>query len=440
MIKESTNGLWHACPRVARWWCAIILFKALYLACAFAALEIWRGDYRREFFQVSVRWPPAGGPTLESSFAAWDGAHYLLLATEGYAPGRPSCAFYPLWPMLMRLVSRATGIGPVWAGLAVSNLLSCAGWVLFFGGVERRWGLSAARWSLVLLVAFPGALFFQYLYSESLFFLLLMSLWLGLWEKRWRLAAAAAALLPLTRAVGVFAILPVFVHLWTLAPAAFRQALGAPMNGWRRAAASRIRWVTGFAEASSRSLPDRDPPSGSETAAAATANAPSARARRAMLLAPIAGWTAYLWLMAFWTGDALEGFTAQRFWGVHSIWNLIDLPKFLGSLLAPKTLHEFTGSLLDRLIFIGLVAVVPATIRVKNEFAVWIYWLGVLPAMSGSFTSFTRFASCAFPVFVALGSKCCDRGGTKFGIVLAAVFGVIHAVLVWRYSTFRWAG
>lgn len=71
---------------------------------------------------------------------------------------------------------------------------------------------------------------------------------------------------------------------------------------------------------------------------------------------------------------------------------------------------------------------------------VWSYVLGVLPAMSGTFTSYTRFASCAFPMFIALGWFLAprDRRYLRFGAVM--IFAALHIVLVWRHVNFRWAG
>jgi hypothetical protein len=71
---------------------------------------------------------------------------------------------------------------------------------------------------------------------------------------------------------------------------------------------------------------------------------------------------------------------------------------------------------------------------------VWIYVLGILPAMSGTFTSYTRFASCAFPMFIALGVFLGrpERRFLRWATVW--IFATLHAVLLWRFVNFRWAG
>jgi hypothetical protein len=66
--------------------------------------------------------------------------------------------------------------------------------------------------------------------------------------------------------------------------------------------------------------------------------------------------------------------------------------------------------------------------------------LAIMPAMSGTFTSFTRFAACAFPVFIALGVVLGrpERRWPRYSLL--GLFVVLHIVLVWRYVNCRWAG
>jgi hypothetical protein len=70
----------------------------------------------------------------------------------------------------------------------------------------------------------------------------------------------------------------------------------------------------------------------------------------------------------------------------------------------------------------------------------WAWVLGVMPAMSGTFTSFTRFASCAFPMFIALGVVLGKPEWRWIRYAVLAVFALLHAVLVRRFVNFRWAG
>src|SRR5438552_3074900 len=104
------------------------------------------------------------------------------------------------------------------AGTVLANVFSLAAWIMFYQVVAGRFGKTVALWALVLLVVFPGSLFFQFIYSEPLFFLLVMALWLGLERERYDWACTAACLLPLSRPVGIFCVLPIAWHLLNKKP------------------------------------------------------------------------------------------------------------------------------------------------------------------------------------------------------------------------------
>ena len=160
----------------------------------------------------------------------------------------------------------------------------------------------------------------------------------------------------------------------------------------------------------------------------------------ALLATPLLGWATYLGLMWFWTGNPFEGMQAQKYWGAHSISNLWNAPKFIAGFFQPTTWHGFTGSALDRCAFLFLLYCLPLIWRLGKDMLVWAYVLGILPAMSGTFTSFTRFESCAFPLFIAVAVF---FGGRKSRWPLGIFFAcsaMLHVVLLWRFDNFRWAG
>lgn len=399
-----------------------------------------------EFGRAVLRWPINASANDASHYATWDAARYLRLSEEGYPKGSALCAFYPLYPLLIRVAAPWMGEDHLVAGLVLSNLFSVTAWGLFYERVRRRWGPTAAGWAIALLILFPGALFFQFPYTESLFLLLVMLLWWGLEERWWALAWVAAMLLPMTRAVGVFALLPI---AWKLAQ---ERGLGA----WMREALLPSR------EAAKGEANRENGAGGRKTRLFETGKAAGgmgsgvdgiSRAPWGLLTAPLLGWWVYLGLMKCWTGNPFEGFAAQKYWGVHAVWNLLNVPKFVMGFFTPTHWHAFTGSLLDRGVFALVLYTLPVLWRLDKGLLVWTYWLGILPAMSGTFTSFTRYASCAFPVFVALavwlnGGLGEDRLGPtgptsgRFWLKWALVggFAALHVVLVWRHVNYQWAG
>jgi len=371
-----------------------------------------------------VRWPREGTPVFASHFATWDAAHYLYLSEVGYRHNASSWAFYPLWPLLVRWVSPLFGRSHLVGGLVLSNLFSLAAWLIFYRMVTRRWGESAADWGLLFLITFPGSLFFQFNYSESLFLLLVMALWWGLEERHYGWAWVAGCLLPLTRGVGVFALLPIG---WYVIRPMLPRRFG---HNYREGDA-----VLASGDFSGPELKTRE---GANQRLDVATTLPSTPPW--LLLAPLLGWGLYLVLIGYWTGDPFEGFRAQKYWGVHSISNLWNMPKFVGGLFTPTEWHAFKGSVLDRCVFLLLLGCLPIIWRLDKALLAWTYVLGILPAMSGTFTSFTRFASCSFPMFIALGVFLSWREWCWLRYGLVGVFIVLHVVLVWRFVNFRWAG
>jgi hypothetical protein len=399
------------------------VFKVVYWASLLLVLWLW-GDLR---YPSAIHWPLNGPPVFVSHFTGYDGYYYLHLSEAGYQADEASCAFYPLWPMLIRWTSRVTGRGSLEVGLVLSNVLSVAGWAVLYSAVRERWGSKAAKWTLIFLVAYPGSLFYQFLYSESLFLLLVVGLWRALWRGENSRVWLLAYFLPLTRAVGVFCILPVFWYAVTTSEPAWLRQFAGWLGKLRKAGCG----------------PVADPPSAPCSGPVLLSHEHGQLAPLSglgLVLASLCGWCTYLAVMRFSTGNPFEGFSAQRYWGVHSARNLYDVPKFVEAWAAPTQWHQFSGSVLDRLVFLLLVFCLPVMSRLDKRLILWTYVLGVLPAMSGSFTSLTRFASVAFPLFISLAVSlgCAERRWPRYGLLSLFVF--LHCVLVWRYVNFRWAG
>jgi Gpi18-like mannosyltransferase len=92
-------------------------------------------------------------------------------------------------------------------------------------------GPRVALWSVVFISVFPTALFFQAVYSESLFLLLtLLCFW---WARRgrWALAGLAGLLAVLTRSSGAVLLLPLAVMWWEQRRAGVFRLPGGPAAG-----------------------------------------------------------------------------------------------------------------------------------------------------------------------------------------------------------------
>ena len=146
-------------------------------------------------------------------WAHWDGVWFIRIAADGYGAHAESQAFFPLYPSLVRGVAVATGHDYVVAGLVVSLACYAGAMVVLFKLAQALLGPRVALWSVVFISVFPTALFFQAVYSESLFLLLAL---LGFWwaqRGRWALASLAGLLAALTRSSGVVLLLPLVI-IW----------------------------------------------------------------------------------------------------------------------------------------------------------------------------------------------------------------------------------
>lgn len=363
----------------------IAICKVVYIgvlaAILYAApeLDTW------QFSNNMARWPEQGEATFSTHWSTWDAPHYLKLAREGYQTGQPRCAFYPLWPGLLALALKASPDWPVTAAMLLANAVSTAGAWLFFLFVRRQAGIATAKWALVCLLLYPGSLFFQFPYSEGLFLVGLMGLLLAVEEESVWLAALCASLLPLSRASGQFVVLPL---LWM---------------AWRRRNSTTLVALAGL----------------------------------------VLGVIAYYGLMEMLTGNALEGVQSQHFWRQNrglsgKLW--LRPLESLAVLPIVTDWHGYTGSLLDRLLFLGCCLTAAILWRRDREQFVWVLALGILPALFNSFVSMSRFGSLMWPCWLLLGRWASANHGTRRVSAIFGAMAVGHWWLVWNHVNFRWAG
>lgn len=341
---------------------------------------------------------------LAYAFTTWDGNHYLWLSQKWYVPGHFENNFFPLFPALIALVNSVVG-DPFTSGLLVSNLLSVAAFYAFYRLVEDTHGASAATGALTFLIAFPSAFYLSLIYSESLFLLLAISVFLFLSRRAYARSWLCAFLLPLTRPLGV--------------------AIVAPLILERVIAARRSR---------------RDGRARS-TGSVEVAPGPSTPWTIALCAAPLIGFGAYLVVMWLATGNPFEGIVAQRMSvGSFSLRNLLHPERFLHNLLlGPPYFASMTASLGDRLFFVFFLALCPLVYRTcgTSLFAYTIA-MGCLPPLLGSFLSYKRFLLPVFPLFIALGSATETGWLAPFRTPLLILFAALQILYLSLHALNYW--
>jgi Gpi18-like mannosyltransferase len=136
---------------------------------------------------------------MERQDALW----FLRIATTGYDAGDGSAAFFPLYPLVVRVVSWIVGGRPLLAATLVSNASFFGALLVLYDLTVREFSEAVARRTIVYMAVFPTAFFFLAPYSESLFLLLSLLAFREARRDRWPSAAVAGALAALTRSIGI---------------------------------------------------------------------------------------------------------------------------------------------------------------------------------------------------------------------------------------------
>ncbi|WP_345714304.1 hypothetical protein, partial [Kineococcus glutinatus] len=213
--------------RVAAWPDPARVLLVYALARAFSAFVL----DRTARFQAPNAWT-GPDPGFVDLLGLWDAGWYRRIAEEGYpdavvrddagAPQQSALAFYPLFPLLVRLLMRVTGLPFVPLGAALALVLGAAAAVvvhrllleaLTAGGAGAARARGGAWAGVVLLCTYPASPALQVAYTESLALLLLANFRLLLLRRHYLAAAGAALLLGLVRPVAAPLAGVVLVHL-----------------------------------------------------------------------------------------------------------------------------------------------------------------------------------------------------------------------------------
>jgi hypothetical protein len=320
-----------------------------------------------------------------NAWSRWDAGWYLGIAREGYTyhPDAESrVAFYPMLPLLMRLLHMVGGRedGESWlvAGIVVSNLalLVALGYLIALVRLDFD-EATAARTALYLLV-FPTSLFLSAVYAESLFLAFAVASFYHARCNRWWVAGLLGGAAALTR--------PLLVM-----PLAFEYA------AQRHFDLHRLRLDV-----------------------------------LAIGLIP-AGLATYMLYLGWHVGDPLASVRVQAAWGRELMppWET-----FRGFFSAPLVVHGPDHSVLDLsfvLLFAGLVG--SAWILVRPSYAVFATVLLLTVVSSGRLGSLMRFGLVMFPAFLVLAMAGrhpqFDRAYVIAATGLASLFMMMFALWYW---------
>lgn len=105
-------------------------------------------------------------PALEG-LCRWDCEHFARIARQGYHQAW-EVNFFPLYPLLARALSWATGLHNDLAILLLPNIAGLGAYLVIYRIFEMLADAPSARWGLALFAAYPFAFFQATGYPESL--------------------------------------------------------------------------------------------------------------------------------------------------------------------------------------------------------------------------------------------------------------------------------
>lgn len=141
-----------------------------------------------------------------SMWSKWDSQYYVDIASNGYwfRPGQQSnVAFFPLYPIIMKVFAGILGGDLILTGFIISNLAFLGGLIFFYLVTELELDSDSARRAVYYLAFFPTSFFFSAVYTESLFVFLSIATMYFARKHHWVLASIFGILTAATRNLGI---------------------------------------------------------------------------------------------------------------------------------------------------------------------------------------------------------------------------------------------
>ncbi len=318
---------------------------------------------------------------LLAVWGRWDAVHYLQIATQGY--WGTNMAFFPLYPLLIRLIGSLAGNHLI-AGLLISNACFFFGLLYLYKLLEREYDRAVARRAIFYVSIFPTAVYFAAVYTESLFFMLTVASFYYMRARHWWIAGFVGFLAALTRVEGILLVVP-FVMEWFAA-----------------------RKVDGDAK-------------------------PSDLAAAALIPLGLAAYMAYLWVLR---ADALYFSHVQIHWNRHFA------PPWVSVVNAFDKIVHGSGPLVvaNQSLEIGFTVLMIAVLiagwhSLRPSYIAYMALSILVPMSTSNLMSMPRFALVLFPMFAIL-ARWGERPWVNnvivaFSLPLLGLFTVLFADWYW---------
>lgn len=149
------------------------------------------GGGDKNYFQSPLTW----------SWANFDGVHYLSIAAIGYQQFQQ--AFFPLYPLSIKILSLNTGWNYINSGILLSHIAFIAALYCLYKLLELDFGKKTYL-IIALLLLFPASFYFGSVYTESSFLFFSCASFLAARKEKWWLAGIFGGFATATKLLGIF--------------------------------------------------------------------------------------------------------------------------------------------------------------------------------------------------------------------------------------------
>jgi hypothetical protein len=382
------------------------------------------------FFAYEPTFPYSEALLISSHLPAWlyswanfDGVHYLTIIESGYQGTGLIQAFFPVYPMLVSvlelILSPLEHIGilneralPIAAGVLLSSGFWMGAVVIFWQFVARTHSPKVAWWAVLGLLSFPTAFFAGALYTEGLFMFLVLGTFLAVDRQKWWLAFVLAAIATGTRVVGA-ALFPALVVALL-----------------ESSSTSRIE-VIAFIKSISVKIKDKT-------------------IRLLLFATPLSllGLALYSWYLWQNFGDPLLFVTVQADFNTGRSSEFILLPQTIWRQLKIVATVPIDWKWYSYVFDLGATLAAGGAIvwgALKTKYNLKLSWLTfasvalLIPTLTGSLTSMSRYVLVAFPIWILLGVWLSKRStfASSIYILISSVLLVISLML---FTQGHWIG
>lgn len=319
-------------------------------------------------------------------FARWDSAWYMGIVNSGYdltphahiEHNASNWAFFPLFPILVKLVSLVLPISAIKIAFIINNLAFLVALFILYKYLESRSNSNIAYTTIWLVAFSPYSIYFSIPYSESLFFVLVITVFYLMQKREYLYAGLFAMLLSATRTIGVMILFPILV--FAIEQIGFKNLL-------------------------------------------LLKNIKAYRVLLALLIAPL-GLFIYMQYLYLKVGDALAFSHIQRAWGRALPHNPLEV-LYRGFLNIGS--FDFYLSTITTIAILLIAILFYKKLYAEAVFSI----IAILIPLSTGLLSMPRFIFALFPIYVAIAFLIEGRARIKQFLLMIFILSMIYFSIEW---------